>query len=489
MNAAGALPIAEAVAIAKQVAADIDAAYRGGAAHRHLKPSHIVLRQDQGGRLQAKVVDSGSAMLKERRAAGALTGDPPRYMSPEQCRGREADERSDIYSLAVILYEMIAGRAPFDASTATAITVKQMLQQPPPLKEFRAGVPGDLENLVRQALDKEPSARPQSAAAFAHRLGELKIDASASQPAFQTQRPAAPAGERIPAILENQEALPVKASTLASASVPFLAAKSNEAAVKASDKSVAAIKPETDKTVDESKRPVIAGQAISQPKGQWWTTLMLACLALISFFLAYKVSTLWLSPKPESASTTGATETTPAPQNDSGATVADNASAPPANPVATSPPRIAGAVNTPRDGDQNTAADKNAATDEVAARAELRSLLEQWLASANTSDVNKQMSFYADKMDAYYLKRNVSRAFVQREKTSRAGRVDSIRLGAGEPQISINKDGRHATMAFRKLYRNKNARGSIGEVLTELRWLKTSAGWKIVYERDLKRLR
>lgn len=118
---------------------------------------------------------------------------------------------------------------------------------------------------------------------------------------------------------------------------------------------------------------------------------------------------------------------------------------------------------------------------------ELRGALGEWVAATNARDVDGQMRFYDNALNAYYLTRNASRAAVRAEKARVLGRADSVDVRAGEPDIKVSPDGKTATMRFRKRYAIEN-RGANrrGEVLQELRWRRTRDGWRIVGERDLR---
>lgn len=175
-----ALPYPLAVAIARQVASGISAAHRSKVIHRDLKPANIMLVFDEG-ELQVKVLDFGLAKLKEQlitggglTSAGTVLG-TPYYMSPEQCKGEmDLDERSDIYSFGVILFEILSGRRPFEGASATAIAVKHISEMPPEIRNFRSDIPDTLENLVMQSLRKSPSERPQSMAEISRTLQEIE---------------------------------------------------------------------------------------------------------------------------------------------------------------------------------------------------------------------------------------------------------------------------------------------------------------------------
>ena len=120
---------------------------------------------------------------------------------------------------------------------------------------------------------------------------------------------------------------------------------------------------------------------------------------------------------------------------------------------------------------------------EAGTRAELRSSLDEWVAATNARDIERQMSFYAPTVEAFYLARNASRAAVREEKSRVFSQARAVEVRASEPDIRLSGDGLTAVMRFRKRYRI-DERG--GEVLQELRWRRTGSGWRIVGERDLR---
>ena len=123
-------------------------------------------------------------------------------------------------------------------------------------------------------------------------------------------------------------------------------------------------------------------------------------------------------------------------------------------------------------------------------RAEVSGALGEWMAATNSGDIGKQMNLYNPQLGAFYRKRDVTRADVQAEKQRLFDQASKIDVRAGEPQITISRDGRTATTRFRKRYNIEGAKENReGEVLQELRWVKTENGWKIVSERDLKVIR
>ena len=163
------LEYGEILNIMRQTCAAVQAAHSKGIIHRDLKPENIWLLTDQDGFQRVKVLDFGIAKLKgdgTLTQAGMIIG-TPYYMSPEQCVGAELDARSDIYSLGIILYEMLTGQLPFTAPTPMGIVVKHMNDRPRPPSEVRPGIPPEVEAVVMRALSKQREERQESATALA----------------------------------------------------------------------------------------------------------------------------------------------------------------------------------------------------------------------------------------------------------------------------------------------------------------------------------
>jgi serine/threonine-protein kinase len=175
----GALPVPRVSSIIKQAAAALEAAHKLNMVHRDIKPDNIVLVSAPEGEL-VKVLDFGIAKVKEARASESagmtLTGTgvvigTPQYMSPEQAMGKRGDEldgRSDLYSLGVVMYQMLTGDLPFKADTTMAMLLAHMQTPPTPIRTIHPElrIPDAIANVVMKTLEKDPSLRPQSARAL-----------------------------------------------------------------------------------------------------------------------------------------------------------------------------------------------------------------------------------------------------------------------------------------------------------------------------------
>ena len=166
----GPLQIADALDVGIQVAGALAAAHEAGIVHRDIKPENIMLRRDR----IVKVLDFGLAKLTEKPTTdpdastvvhtdeGIVMG-TAQYMSPEQARGLKVDGRTDIWSLGCVLYEMLAGRAPFTGPTSGDVIVSILEREPPPLSVYTDGLPPELDWLVKKALRKDIDERYQTA--------------------------------------------------------------------------------------------------------------------------------------------------------------------------------------------------------------------------------------------------------------------------------------------------------------------------------------
>jgi eukaryotic-like serine/threonine-protein kinase len=157
--------------ITYQTCLALQAAHAKGIIHRDLKPDNIWLLKTEDGMEQVKVLDFGIAKLLSNAEENQLTQQgmiigTPYYMSPEQCRGEELDARSDIYSLGIIIYEMLTGRVPFKANTPVAVALKHNSEPPPPPHQLRPDIPPSIEEVVLRALGKRRRDRQLSALAL-----------------------------------------------------------------------------------------------------------------------------------------------------------------------------------------------------------------------------------------------------------------------------------------------------------------------------------
>src|SRR5215813_12470402 len=170
----GTISAVRAYGIIRQASAALDAGHRNGIVHRDIKPDNIILLDSNDAADHVKILDFGIAKVLDNKTldthsleqrltnVGSVIG-TPHYMAPEQCQGEEADSRSDIYSLGVVLYELLTGVAPFLAKTPTGVAIKHVTEKPRPLGEINPSVPEAVDRVVLHALEKDPNARPQTA--------------------------------------------------------------------------------------------------------------------------------------------------------------------------------------------------------------------------------------------------------------------------------------------------------------------------------------
>ncbi len=170
--ARGPLLLDDALDITRQVAEGLTKAHVRDIVHRDIKPANIFITKDG----VVKILDFGLAKLAgqtQLTKTGTTLG-TGHYMSPEQAGGHEADHRSDLWSLGVVLYEMVSGRIPFQGDHAQAVVYAVLNSEPEPVTGLRTGVPVELERLIGRCLEKEPEARYQTAGDLGSDLGRVQ---------------------------------------------------------------------------------------------------------------------------------------------------------------------------------------------------------------------------------------------------------------------------------------------------------------------------
>src|SRR5881398_2511943 len=182
------LSVVDATRIARQVADALGYAHGRGIVHRDVKPDNVLL--DASGHVL--VTDFGIAKAAQEASASQLTKEgmvvgTPHYMSPEQATGEQVDARSDIYSLGVVLYQMLAGVPPFDGESAQSVLMKQATATPVPIQQHRSEVPAALAAVIERMLAKDPADRYQTA----EELSRALVDAlpTAAQDSVRMRSP------------------------------------------------------------------------------------------------------------------------------------------------------------------------------------------------------------------------------------------------------------------------------------------------------------
>jgi serine/threonine protein kinase len=186
----GHLEVGELMPVLRGVLKALIAAHTAGLVHRDLKPENVFLCVDDEGVVTPKLIDFGIAKLlgDESVEHKTRTGTPmgtPYYMSPEQCRGKNVDHRTDLYAIGAMIHVLLTGQKPFTGDSAMDLLYKQMAEAPPKLSDHRQGLPQALEDIVLRLLAKKPEDRPQTAAetlalleaAIGSERGELSLSA------------------------------------------------------------------------------------------------------------------------------------------------------------------------------------------------------------------------------------------------------------------------------------------------------------------------
>ena len=204
----GAVEPVMAVNVIRQVAMALQKAGEMNVIHRDIKPENIML-STKG---EVKVADFGLARVNDEATQQGLTQvgvtmGTPLYMSPEQVEGKPVDPRSDIYSLGVTVYHMLAGEPPFDGDNALAIALQHIKNEPQPLQEIRPDIPFELADVVNQMMAKSPEARPASGNALLKELRKVKIDLDSDWDHLVEKLAVSETGSLAPSLTESKLAV------------------------------------------------------------------------------------------------------------------------------------------------------------------------------------------------------------------------------------------------------------------------------------------
>ncbi len=547
-DSGAALSSVEAESVLSQVALGLDAVHARGVLHRDIKPSNVMRLPD--GRV--KLMDFGIARQEgdtTMTQAGMMVGSPA-YLAPELIAGDKGTPATDVWSLGVLLYEMLAARPPFAGDTIPAVLYQIAHGDPAPLPNVSPAV----TKVLRRALEKDPAKRfpTASALADAFRAAALPAAPAAPPPAARRARAYAsvikegtaadvaatavhPTVERSragrpprnlgrnarPAVLALIALLCLGAAGLFAALRPHpsnVAARSGArpaarvTPAPAAPRTAAASPPGPPRTPStpaasakkktpaappappRRRRPatpsVVVAERPSRPEIRRPRTSEKAAVASPRS-QPRRTRRPAVSSLPVAAAGTPSRVSNPRTQRREA-----RRPTPPRTRIAAAAAAAPDARKANEDGRTEAARENRSGTNNGSpasgnAQTELRGHLAGWIGATNARDIEGQMRYYPNRVDNFYTAHGASRRSVQAEKRRVFGAASSVAMSASDPQIRVGVDGKTATMRFRKTYDIAGGRRPRkGEVLQELRWRRTDDGkWQIVSERDLRVLR
>jgi serine/threonine-protein kinase len=512
----GALTVERAANILRQACGALDVAHSVGVIHRDIKPDNILIAEYEGGDW-IEVLDFGVAKIQEdvnRRAqltgANFLIG-TPRYMSPEQCEEKPVDARSDIYSLGVVLYEMLSGEAPFSGNS-TRLLIAHAAETPPPLSHKRPDIPPAVEAVVMKTLDKNPERRPQSALDLAQEFYEAaglltlaetnasrsgafsRVSVPLPEQVGERVEPSAVAGSLAAVELDNEETLVRRRMKPNPESPPASPAPDSQYAPAPPEESGASAGGAAE--ARHTTRDYRASQArrrsdLAAPAtGGNYARRALIIGALALFLIAALIGYLAFRNKS-------------APADTSAGQVAGESS-----PKAAAQPQPSpdpGVQSQPEDGVESTPGPATPPPAPEEEAAETRRVAEQapkvdlgevrkrvvealggWASSLERRNLNAHVSHYMPTLHTYYLKRGVSRGYVRADRARALSIYDSLKFDFNNIEVRVDPSGENAVATFDKSWDFKGEKNSAGSVRERV-WLRHVGGtWRIAGERDLK---
>ncbi|HXG93953.1 MAG TPA: serine/threonine-protein kinase [Blastocatellia bacterium] len=495
----GALSVERVAGILHQVCSALEAAHSVGVIHRDIKPDNIIISELEG-RDWVEVVDFGVAKIQEdvnRRAS--LTGanfiiGTPRYMSPEQCEEKEVDARSDIYSLGVVVYEMLTGDAPFEASSSTRLLMAHVAEPPAPLRDKRPDISPEVEAVVMRALEKNPDRRPQSAMKFAREFEQAAGIENLSRgetTGFQSRsRFSVPlddfreAGDATD--VEDEETIVRRRADEREDSAaldgtledyderdlydtmpdePHPQAPDYPATSAGKSRSLI-----EDARAMRSTRPSRITSRDTRPeKRRGNVTLMISLFVLSAIigFVAFAVLSNRSTPQVAQSNQLARDNQTAAANSNAGSQLNQQTD----NTEVTSPVEPS---------DATTQVDTGKVRDEVT------STIGGWIASLETRNVNAHMQYYAPTLHTYFLKNNVDRSVARAEIADALSRYSKLAISTGPIEVRVDPSGEEAIATFEKRWDFDGAQVWSGSTVERVWLKKTGNRWFITGVKDLR---